>query len=146
MTKPLQQETQIGWQVFRRLRLKDHWTEDGAYFELVEYEAPCGTCGKVFTNPTTRTAWRKKLAVRRCKRHRRPGKPVDNHTPPVPLSKLPAWAQPKEGWIKTTAERRRYSRSGGVKGSGKPVWPEFVLVPYEPPRRDPPPPQPSYLD
>lgn len=101
---------QIGWQVFRRIDTISGTSTRMRGVSLVRYESHCADCGVLFQDLVTWFRWKKRVLVRRCVPHRAGGgrHRIDNLAPPIPISALPAWAQPKtdEKTLKASLGRR----------------------------------------
>jgi hypothetical protein len=136
----LKKTIQKGWQVFRlRGTSSEYITESGRCVDLLHFDALCATCGKPFMAKAIKGNWRAKLVARRCERHRRPGRWVDNDKPPIPIVEMPWWAKP--------APRAKKGRNKPRKAPRKPAAPRRQRTPAAAPPEPPAGPVwPPYLD
>lgn len=128
----LPKKVQIGWQVFRRREATSEYiTRSGMCIDLVRFDALCATRGQPFMAKATKSNWRRKELSRRCERHRRPGKLVNNEKPPVPIAEMPWWAKPAS-WRKSrprkpVALQRRLQRpQRSAEAPAEPPLPSFL--------------------
>lgn len=70
-------------QSFEIAGLKDHWTRDDRYIEMVRYKSVCAhpACRRIFEAMTTKTRLRSGQLNKRCRLHHAPGMPAPVRKP-----------------------------------------------------------------
>jgi hypothetical protein len=116
--------------------LKDHWTRDDRYVEMVRYKSVCAHpgCRRIFEAMTTKTRLRRGKLNKRCPLHHAPGMPA-----PVKRAKSRmSAATTKKRTTKRQLIQRTPPMSPEARQRARLVWVATLAV-----RRGQPP---SYLD